>query len=170
YHLRQDRQGFVRDLLARRWRSAGDRGGARYDASDGPCRDRAGHRRDHRQKSRQGAGSKSEARPDRLVRRSGDEGVRRQGEPEGGERAAQNEARSLKSDVEHTAGPRETNAKTILLFVRPRSSPLLANHFADRFARFVPDRAVGSTLVDLLTEDFLHKLFSMINAGLRGRL
>src|SRR5215475_7251690 len=42
-----------------------------------------------------------------------------------------------------------------------------ANHFAGRFARFVPNSAVGSTFAGLCAENFLHKLLGMINASLR---
>src|SRR5262249_25125220 len=42
-----------------------------------------------------------------------------------------------------------------------------ANHFAGRFARFVPNSAVGSTFVGLCAENFLHKLLGMLNASLR---
>src|SRR5262249_28410721 len=42
-----------------------------------------------------------------------------------------------------------------------------ANHFAGRFARFLPNPAVGSTFAGLCAENFLHKLIGMLNASLR---
>ena len=52
-------------------------------------------RRHRRRQPRQGATGQGEACHDRLVRRPGDEGVRRQGQPAGGERSAQGQARRL---------------------------------------------------------------------------
>ena len=92
HDFRQDCQGLIRDHLDRRWRPAGDRRGARDDAGDRPLRDREARRRHHRRQSREGGASEGEARADRLVRRPGDESVGRQGQPAGGERAAQDEA------------------------------------------------------------------------------
>ncbi len=48
------------------------------------------------QESRQGRRRQDQSEGDRLVRRSGDEGVRRQSEPANGQRAAQEEARALR--------------------------------------------------------------------------
>ena len=45
--------------------------------------------------SRQGRRGQDQPEGDRLVRRTGDEGVRRQGQPAGGERAAEEQARTL---------------------------------------------------------------------------
>src|SRR5262249_51261074 len=42
-----------------------------------------------------------------------------------------------------------------------------ANHFAGRFARFVPNSAVGRAFARLCAEKFLHKLFGMIHGSLR---
>ena len=47
------------------------------------------------QEPRQGRGREIQAESDRLVRRAGDEGVRRQGQSAGGERSAEGEARHL---------------------------------------------------------------------------
>ena len=62
----------------------------------------SGGRRDHRRQSRQGRRREGEAEGARLVRRPGDEGVRRQGQPAGGERAAQGQA--WQSDKRQRAG------------------------------------------------------------------
>ena len=43
-----------------------------------------------------------------------------------------------------------------------------ANHFAGRFARFLPNSAVGSAFAGLCAENFLHKLLGMLNASLRS--
>src|SRR5262249_24521767 len=103
HDFRQDCQRFVRDLLGRGRRSTRDRGGARNEAGDRPLRDRDGGRRHERQRTRKGGAGEDEACADRLVRRSGHEGVGRQGQPAGGERAAQNEARDLiANDTQHT--------------------------------------------------------------------
>ena len=59
------------------------------------ARDREARRRHRRQEPRQGGAGEAEAGARRLVRRPGDEGVRRQGEPAGGERSPQGEARPL---------------------------------------------------------------------------
>ena len=52
-------------------------------------------RRDRRQQSGQGRAGQDESEGDRLVRRPGDEGVRRQGQPAGGQRSAKAQTRSL---------------------------------------------------------------------------
>ncbi len=95
HDFRQDRQGVVRHLLERGRRSAGDRRGARHAAGHRPFRHRDGGERDRRRQSGQGGAGEDEAGADRLVRRSGDEGVRRQGQPARRERSAQVQARDL---------------------------------------------------------------------------
>ena len=57
------------------------------------ARHREGGRRGHRREPGQGGAGQAEARADRLVRRPGDEGDGRQGEPAGRERPSQIEAR-----------------------------------------------------------------------------
>ena len=94
-NFRQDCQGLVRDRLERRRRSGGHRRGARHEAGHRPLGDREGGRRDRRQEPRQGRAGAEQPEADRLVRRPGDEGVRRQGQSAGGERPAQAQARRL---------------------------------------------------------------------------
>jgi aspartyl-tRNA(Asn)/glutamyl-tRNA(Gln) amidotransferase subunit B len=97
HHLRQDRQGTIRDRVGRGRGAARTCRGTRHDPGYRYSRDRKARRRGHRQQSRQGFAGEDEARNDRMVRRSGDEGIRRQGEPAGRERAAQGKARPLTS-------------------------------------------------------------------------
>ena len=58
-------------------------------------RHREGRRRDHRRQPRQGGGREGQARHARLVRRPGHEIDRRQSQPAGRQRAAEEEARDL---------------------------------------------------------------------------
>ena len=60
HHLRQDRQGPVRDRLERRRRPARHRRAARHEAGHRPRRDREGGGRDHRQESGQGRGGQDQ--------------------------------------------------------------------------------------------------------------
>ena len=62
-------------------------------------RDREGRRRHHRGQSGQGRAGESQAATRRLVRRPGDEAVRRQGQPAGGQRPPEGEARHLNCPV-----------------------------------------------------------------------
>ena len=94
-HLRQDRQGPVRDPLVGRRRPAPDRRGARHEAGHGYRRDREGGRRADRGQSRQGRAGQGEADHAGLVRRPGDEGLRRQGQSAGAERDPEGEAGNL---------------------------------------------------------------------------
>ena len=91
--FRQDRQGLVRYLLDRGWRSARYRGGARHEAGHRPFRHRERGGRHRCAQPGQGGAGKDQTGGDRLVRRPGDEGVGRQGESAGGQRAAQEQAR-----------------------------------------------------------------------------
>ena len=100
--LRQDRQGPVRDRLERGRRPAPDRRSARHEAGHRPVRDREGGRRDRRRESRQGGTGEGQSQARRLVRRAGDEGVGRQGQPAGRERSAQAQARPLRRSVAAT--------------------------------------------------------------------
>src|SRR5262249_20310077 len=77
-------EGRLRGGLDRRGRSANNRRTARHEAGDRSWSDREGRRRDHREEPGQGGAGESKAGIDRLVRRSGDEVLRRQGEPAGG--------------------------------------------------------------------------------------
>ena len=96
-HLRQDRQGSVRDRLHGRRRPAPDRRKPRHEAGHRYRRDREGDRRDHRGQPGQGRAGEGQADPARLVRRPGHEGDRRQGQSAGGERAPEGEARNRMS-------------------------------------------------------------------------
>ena len=92
----------AKDLFEIVWSEGGDPRADRRSA-----RHEAGHRRRRRSRSWSTRSSppiptrseqaQREAGADRLVRRPGHEGVRRQGEPAGGERSPQGEARSLSS-------------------------------------------------------------------------
>ena len=95
HDLGKDRQGPVRDRLERRRRPARHRRAARHEAGHRHGRDREGGRRDRRQESRQGRRPENQSEGARLVRRTGDEGLRRQGQPAGRERTAQEQARTL---------------------------------------------------------------------------
>src|SRR5262249_33551833 len=88
--------------------------------------DRAARRGAHCQKPGQGGASPSEASADRLVRRSGDEGDGRQSQPEGGERAAQNQARTLKSRA--SIRPPDEKQRYGICARRIRSPCFSANH------------------------------------------
>ena len=109
HHLRQDRQGPVRDRLDRGRRPGRDRREARPEAGHRHRRHREGGRRDHRRQPRQGGAGEGQADHARLVRRPGDEGDRRQGQPAGGQRDAEAEARDLTASLdalgEHTVRP-----------------------------------------------------------------
>ena len=59
------------------------------------ARHREGGRRDHRGQSRQGGAGQGQALDARLVRRAGDEGLGRQGQPAGRQRDPEAEARGL---------------------------------------------------------------------------
>ena len=93
HHLRQDRQGCVRHHVHRRRRSARHRRGAGAHPGHRHGRHRAGGGSGHRRQSRQGRAGQGEAGACRLVRRPGDEGDRRQGEPASRQRAVEGEAR-----------------------------------------------------------------------------
>ena len=95
HHLRQDRQGAVRDRLGGGRRPGDNRRGPRHEAGHRHRRDREDRRRDRRRQSGQGRRRQGQAAGDRLVRRPGDEGERRQGQPAGGQRAAEAEAGAL---------------------------------------------------------------------------
>jgi aspartyl-tRNA(Asn)/glutamyl-tRNA(Gln) amidotransferase subunit B len=88
-HFRQDRQGPVRDRLYRRRRPGRDRRGPRHAPGHRHRRDRGRGGRDHRRQPRPGRKGAGQPQAGRLVRRSGDEGDRRQGQPAGGERDRQ---------------------------------------------------------------------------------
>ena len=85
HDLRQDRKGSIRDRLDRRRRPARAGRSARHEAGHRSRRDRKGRRRHHRGQSGQGRAGESQAATRRLVRRPGDEAVRRQGQSAGGE-------------------------------------------------------------------------------------
>ena len=70
-----------------------NRRGARAEAGDRHRRDREDRGRDHRRQSGEGGAGEGEAGDARLVRRPGDEGEPRQGQPAGGQRASEGEAR-----------------------------------------------------------------------------
>ncbi len=80
---------------------------ARHEAGHRSRRDREGGRRHHRRQSRQGGAGEGQAAADRLVRRPGDEVVRRQGQPAGRQRSAEVQARHLNvaRDVTPAASP-----------------------------------------------------------------
>jgi aspartyl-tRNA(Asn)/glutamyl-tRNA(Gln) amidotransferase subunit B len=97
-HLRQDRQGGVRDHVEQR------RERRRRDRGQGPQADH--RRRRHRARDRRGVRQKpgaarrvplGQGQAVRLLRRAGHEGHRRQGEPRAAQRAAEEEARRLKA-------------------------------------------------------------------------
>ena len=152
--LRQDRQGCVRHRLERRRRSPRRRRGARHEAGDRlSARSRRSSTRSSPKiptRSEQGA---SQADDDRLVRRSGDEGVGRQGESAGGERSSQGEARFVIGAIaparraegdtrRHRRRPRRTGIGTTKTAAGPSQAlarSIRASVFAigrDRFARF----------------------------------
>ncbi len=95
HDLRQDRQGRVRHRLDRGRRPARHRRSARLEAGHRRCRDREGGRRNRRQEPGQGRRRQDQPESDRLVRRPGDEGVGRQGEPAGRQRSPEEEDRHL---------------------------------------------------------------------------
>jgi aspartyl-tRNA(Asn)/glutamyl-tRNA(Gln) amidotransferase subunit B len=92
-HLRQDRQGPVRDRLDRRRRPGRVGRKPRHEAGHRYRRHRKGRRRDHCCQPRPGRQGPGQAFACRLVRRPGDEGNRRQGQPAGGASAGQGQAR-----------------------------------------------------------------------------
>ena len=83
----------AKDLFEVVWAEGGDpradRRAARDEAGHRHRRDRGGGRQDHRRQPREGRRGEHQAGDARLVRRAGDEGERRQGQPAGGERPAQ---------------------------------------------------------------------------------
>src|SRR3984893_18900640 len=81
--------------MERRRRPESNRRSARDEACTGCLRRRAADREDRGAQSGEGGAGEGEARPARLVRRAGDESLRRQGQPTDGERAAQGEAWSV---------------------------------------------------------------------------
>ena len=93
HDLRQDREGRVRHRVERGRRPQSDRRGARAHPSHRHERDRGGGRSGHRRQPREGRASEGQARARRLVRRSGYEGDRRQGEPTSRERSGEEKAR-----------------------------------------------------------------------------
>ena len=97
HDLRQDRQGPVRDRLAGGRRPARTGRNARHEAGHRSRRDRKGGRRHHISQSGQGRAGESQAADGRLVRRPGDEVVRRQGQSASRQRPAQEQARHLNS-------------------------------------------------------------------------
>ncbi|MGY3291222.1 aspartyl/glutamyl-tRNA(Asn/Gln) amidotransferase B subunit [Bradyrhizobium sp. LM3.6] len=99
HHLRQDRQGSVRDRLAGGRRSPRVGRKPRHEAGDRSFGNRKGGRRHHRGQSRQSRAGQGQAAVARLVRRPGDEGVRRQSQPAERQRPAQVQARHLTSRV-----------------------------------------------------------------------
>ena len=102
----QDRKGPVRDRLDGRRRPARAGRSARHEAGHGSRRDRKGRRRHHRGQSGQGRAGESQAATRRLVRRSGDEAIRRQGQSAGGQRSPEGEARHLKASRNGTRSQR----------------------------------------------------------------
>ena len=70
---------------------------ARHEAGHRSRRDREGRRRHHRGQSGQGRAGESQAATRRLVRRPGDEAIRRQGQPASRQRSPEGEARHLKA-------------------------------------------------------------------------
>ena len=134
--------------------------------------DREGGRRHHRRERRQGGAGEGEARTDRLVRRSGDEGLRRQGQPAGGERAAQGQARHLKT--EHSASETaERGSFRLSLVVRHRRSSdfrssvvrLRANHFAPIRSISRLESTAAERVHEPLDRKFFHKPLGMLNAS-----
>ena len=135
HDLRQDRQGRVRDRLERGRRSARDRRAARVEAGHRPRRieklvdDIVAKNPD------KVAEAKTNPKADRLVRRPGDEGVRRQGQPAGGQRPAEEEDRRLSTRdsalrrrsraSRHDRNRRATCARTRIIARRRRRARLM---------------------------------------------
>ena len=99
HDLRQDRQGRVRDRLDRGRRPARDRRGARAEAADRPLGDREARRRHPCQEPRQGRRRQDQPEGGRLVRRSGDESVGRQGQSAGRQRSPEEADRGLSATL-----------------------------------------------------------------------
>src|SRR5260370_443085 len=97
HDLRQDRQGSVRDRVAGGRRPPRAGRNTRHEAGHGPGHDREGGRRHHRRQSRQGRTGARHTTTDRLVRRPGDEVIRRQGQSASRQRSAQVQTRHLTS-------------------------------------------------------------------------
>ena len=89
----------AKDLFEIVWSEGGDPRAiveaARHEAGHRHRRDREGGRRHHRRQPRQGRGCEDQSESDRLVRRPGDEIIRRQGQSAGRERDSEAEARHL---------------------------------------------------------------------------
>ena len=146
HDLRQDRQGRVRDRLDRGRRPARDRRGARAEAGDRPLGDREARRRHRCQEPRQGRRRQDQPEGDRLVRRSGDESVGRQGQSAGRQRSPEEADRGLSAtlrarrthgtDAAHSHRTAETEAKISLAAaaarhrMRPRKRAASANRLA----------------------------------------
>ena len=78
------------------------------------------------QESRQGRRRQDQSEGDRLVRRPGDEGVRRQSEPASGQRAAQAEARALRRGASRAPHIRSNTRREI--WRRPPKISARADH------------------------------------------
>ena len=89
HDFRKNRQGRLRDRLDRGRRPARDRRNARTSAGHRRFGARKARRRHHRQESGQSRRRQDQSESDRLVRRSGDEGVRRQSQSASRQRPAQ---------------------------------------------------------------------------------
>ena len=106
----------AKDLLVmllgddQRRRSARARRSARTAPGDRHRRDRRRGRRGHRRQSRQGRAGQGEARHARLVRRSGDEDDRRQGQSAGGQRRVEDATRTLSARESRAAISRDSLA------------------------------------------------------------
>ena len=155
----------AKDLFEIVWTEGGDAGSdrrsARHEAGHRPLRDREGGRRHHRAEPRQGRAGEGQPQARRLVRRSGDEGVGRQGQPAGCERSSQAQARSLNARAAGAPAARMRRTGCVGVCEPGRASEKLAacgraetrnlfppmtahaNHF-DRFARFASDSEFGA--------------------------
>ena len=95
HDLRADRQGRVRRDVRDRRGPGGDRRAEGPEADLGCDRARADRRRDHRRQPRSGGQAPGQPQSVRLVRRPGDEGDARPGQPPAGQRGAEEEAGRL---------------------------------------------------------------------------
>ena len=118
--------------------------------------------------------AKAKPSADRLVRRSGDEGLGRQGQPAGGERAAQAKLGLKVDGREHSTAEREMRRHATCSCLTPAPSRRLCHRLSESLCepirRFEPDRLLASRFAGPSTEDFLHKSLGMLNARSRELL
>ncbi len=88
-------------------------------------------RRGHRRQSRQGRPGQEQSESGRLVRRTGDEVVRRQGEPAGGQRTSEKETRTLTTRRVFGNRGRSMRAGGIVAHRPPLLAPIATETFAD---------------------------------------